>query len=521
MSTDFFVHTADGDPTQGQQSFADALRARFGQHAVQNVSGHEIFRPPPPKAEQALPSATSLRFPPALTLPPRLPPTQPLAMAATSSLTAPPPGLSLPSLRLPPAPGGSATCTGSSSSSAAPPSDASFAPTTHAELPALLADPHALVIDIRPHAQYAGARLPRAVSLAVPSTLLRRPAFGLSKLAEMLSPCARRKLERWRAAPRVLVYDADAGAATAPGPAVAALLRKFAAAGADPARLTWLAGGFQRIWREHRELVDADPASDEDDEEDDSPSTVENGPEPLRARHLPLAAFTTTSTTGAKIASASSVPLTATSARELTQKPHRLEGPRSAAHVAFNPFYDAIRQNTELVGGITERIPLRLAPAVLARAHELPFGWLRDLAARAGEAPPEGAPPPAAPAPHADEGAEALAMQFYRIELAEQRRLTGVMSHHAHEARASAAPTDTAPRADAPAFPFSITAGVEKGAKNRYRNIWPFEHSRVRLGAGAGGDDYVNASFIQPLCTSRRYIATQGPLPATFDDFWA
>lgn len=33
-------------------------------------------------------------------------------------------------------------------------------------------------------------------------------------------------------------------------------------------------------------------------------------------------------------------------------------------------------------------------------------------------------------------------------------------------------------------------------------------------------DDYVNASFVQPLCTRKRYIATQGPLEATFNDFW-
>jgi len=33
-------------------------------------------------------------------------------------------------------------------------------------------------------------------------------------------------------------------------------------------------------------------------------------------------------------------------------------------------------------------------------------------------------------------------------------------------------------------------------------------------------DDYVNASYVQPLGTRKRYIATQGPLPATFVDFW-
>jgi tyrosine-protein phosphatase 2/3 len=38
--------------------------------------------------------------------------------------------------------------------------------------------------------------------------------------------------------------------------------------------------------------------------------------------------------------------------------------------------------------------------------------------------------------------------------------------------------------------------------------------------ASSSTDDYVNASHVQPLGTKKRYIATQGPLPETFDDFW-
>ena len=38
--------------------------------------------------------------------------------------------------------------------------------------------------------------------------------------------------------------------------------------------------------------------------------------------------------------------------------------------------------------------------------------------------------------------------------------------------------------------------------------------------ATSSTDDYVNASYVQPLGTKKRYIATQGPLPETFNDFW-
>jgi tyrosine-protein phosphatase 2/3 len=175
--------------------------------------------------------------------------------------------------------------------------------------------------------------------------------------------------------------------------------------------------------------------------------------------------------------------------------------------MAANPFFDSIRQNTELSHGISERIPLRLDPTVRARAQrDLPFQWLRDIARRSDIG---------APSTDADEGAEALAMQFYRIELAEQRRLTGIMQHHSTYGGKFDPPMDKTEKegdgdsTDPNSFPYSITAGFEKGVKNRYRNIWPFEHARVRLrrrSSSEEDDDYVNASYVQPLGTDRRYV---------------
>lgn len=59
-------------------------------------------------------------------------------------------------------------------------------------------------------------------------------------------------------------------------------------------------------------------------------------------------------------------------------------------------------------------------------------------------------------------------MQFYRIELAEQRRLMGVMEHHSKE---SGRFVEEGITQASLTFPFSITAGVEKGAKNRWVSI--------------------------------------------------
>ncbi|KAJ3078373.1 protein tyrosine phosphatase, non-receptor type 12, partial [Quaeritorhiza haematococci] len=58
--------------------------------------------------------------------------------------------------------------------------------------------------------------------------------------------------------------------------------------------------------------------------------------------------------------------------------------------------------------------------------------------------------------------------------------------------------------------------------RNRYSDILPFDHNRVRLGhlSPNDGSDYINASYIQAPEGVRSYIVTQGPLPHTAGDFW-
>ncbi|XP_062587931.1 phosphatidylinositol phosphatase PTPRQ-like [Saccostrea cucullata] len=57
--------------------------------------------------------------------------------------------------------------------------------------------------------------------------------------------------------------------------------------------------------------------------------------------------------------------------------------------------------------------------------------------------------------------------------------------------------------------------------KNRYLNILAYDHSRVKLlSTEYEGSDYINASYIPGLSSQREYIATQGPLPFTRDEFW-
>ncbi|XP_075978545.1 tyrosine-protein phosphatase Lar isoform X5 [Anticarsia gemmatalis] len=55
--------------------------------------------------------------------------------------------------------------------------------------------------------------------------------------------------------------------------------------------------------------------------------------------------------------------------------------------------------------------------------------------------------------------------------------------------------------------------------KNRLVHILPYESTRVCL-SPRDGSDYINASFVDGYRYRAAYIATQGPLPDTTDDFW-
>jgi tyrosine-protein phosphatase non-receptor type 1 len=53
---------------------------------------------------------------------------------------------------------------------------------------------------------------------------------------------------------------------------------------------------------------------------------------------------------------------------------------------------------------------------------------------------------------------------------------------------------------------------------NRYRDVSPYDHSRIVLGRGT--TDYINANLIKIDKANRQYILTQGPLVNTVSHFW-
>ncbi|KAA1078161.1 hypothetical protein PGT21_029792 [Puccinia graminis f. sp. tritici] len=224
--------------------------------------------------------------------------------------------------------------------------------------------------------------------------------------------------------------------------------------------------------------------------------------------------------------------------------------PKPNSTSALNPFFDNIRQLNErlsLSSSLQNLSPIEL-PELTHPTRDLPRlpAFLRRLIQ---DSPIE--------------RARRLAHEFHDLEMAEQLRLEDVMRWESNRSLTSSSrPPSSSPAISTPHLsqtshltqpsqnktiegsiaanrhhhPFSISAGVELGYKNRYKNIWPYEHTRIRLRPGQGRrneTDYMNASMISfrsdgaPASIgsthvgTRRYIATQGPLTSTFEDFWS
>ncbi|XP_069092760.1 tyrosine-protein phosphatase non-receptor type 9-like isoform X3 [Pleurodeles waltl] len=77
-------------------------------------------------------------------------------------------------------------------------------------------------------------------------------------------------------------------------------------------------------------------------------------------------------------------------------------------------------------------------------------------------------------------------------------------------------------RKEPPVGSFDISKKPYNQIKNRYSDVLCLDQSRVKIGPVEGDQttDYINASFMDGYKRKNAYIATQGPLPKTFDDFW-
>ena len=150
------------------------------------------------------------------------------------------------------------------------------------------------------------------------------------------------------------------------------------------------------------------------------------------------------------------------------------------------PFFGNIRQNMDLLDGVGQQALLLPEGLTESKRGRLP-SWLRL-------------------ASESEDKGRVVSERFLTIEKRELERM--------REALSSSTAYGSAVRQGPVKF---RVAGIEKGSKNRYNDIYPFDHSRVRLqDIPAGGCDYVNANYIKAEHASKSYIATQAPVPDTF-----
>ncbi|XP_072044699.1 receptor-type tyrosine-protein phosphatase kappa-like [Amphiura filiformis] len=78
------------------------------------------------------------------------------------------------------------------------------------------------------------------------------------------------------------------------------------------------------------------------------------------------------------------------------------------------------------------------------------------------------------------------------------------------------------PTSDQQLHPWTVAKKPENRTKNRYKNIIPYDHSRVVLEVLNDDEhsDYINASYIDGYKKSNAYIAAQGPNSTTVKDYW-
>ena len=155
---------------------------------------------------------------------------------------------------------------------------------------------------------------------------------------------------------------------------------------------------------------------------------------------------------------------------------------------AANPFFGNIRQNMDLIGGVG-RQPIARPNNITKQAEADMPSWLQKAV------------------DEKDEG-KTVSEKFLKIEKKEQKRMQKALQCNV---------TYGSPNPDDCNDGLQL-AGIEKGSKNRYNNIWPYEHTRVKLqGVPHGSCDYINANHVKSSRSHKHYIATQGPIPATFN----
>ncbi|ESX00907.1 hypothetical protein KL918_004526 [Ogataea parapolymorpha] len=348
--------------------------------------------------------------------------------------------------------------------------------------------PNLLVVDVRPFQDYCKSHIIGAVNLCLPSTLLKRATFTLDRCIATLTSDEKalftNYLKRDRDnLPVLIFYDNSTDSTQSASLSVSNLAAKFASSATWSAPIYVLKGGFSRFQEQYPSHVESGTST--------SKPKVMMIPSPEKASPPPRVTVTLPSPSSSNSSNAAS----AKKQRFFNDKSPMSHG---LAHfmlpdTAGKPFFKS-RQHEEFLTARPD-MSMHLSTSITSPDMKILPTWLSNVIG-------------------SDSGASVLSHKFNELQSQEVERLNQALSRHS---------SVTTPSPETPCF----SAGVELGRKNRYKDIFPYEHARVKIQKYDADDEeldqdesYINASYLSYPGSQLRYIAAQGPLEETIGDFW-
>ncbi|KAJ2827752.1 phosphotyrosine-specific ptp2-like protein, partial [Coemansia erecta] len=321
-----------------------------------------------------------------------------------------------------------------------------------AELTAMLGEragaKRGLVIDMRRSVEYLTARVVSAINMTVPTTLVKRRTFVVERLLAMLSLTGEQKqlADNWKSAAWVVLYGEGAPEDTASEDTSLVLMaRKFMSEAPESCKVFVLQDGFKEFGRKHTSLCEFGGGGRQATAASISslslpPSTLmPMMSAPLVASSTPLAMpenanglpmLSRPLVTGLKPAVEVDHPML----RTMRQMPGGGFDPSEV--VAMRLPHDFSSQQRTMPGAAHESQQLQALPSYLRRAAD-----------------PETGP-------------RLLNSLFRKIDDSENKRLSSMIGSNGMRTKYN---------------DYTISAGLELGQKNRYKNVFPFDRNRVRL----------------------------------------
>lgn len=365
---------------------------------------------------------------------------------------------------------------------------------TNTEASLIIESENVLIVDVRPFIDFNRAHLRNSINFNLPSTLIKRPNFTLMKCLGNISMLESAKLKTFldkdTQSKKIIIYDDAPVLNNEVSLGVYGSLTKFLNHEEYKGELCVLQFGFQTFKTEFQELLEvAEVPQDTNDIFMPPNPHFQHGsmslkPPPHRSislSNLSTSPFATTSTGTTNTCSYSNP----SSSSPISPNLSRFQLPKLPKTPVFK-----IRHNEETYDFDNYKILnefSHLTSSLNKGASESLPDWLQVLL-------------------NESNSSSTLINNFQNLEIKEKNRINEMVSSN------------------------SICCGIELGFKNRYKGIFPYEHSRVKLSLTPSSEEvdfdklnymnYINANYIScPKMSNMKYIATQAPLYETLKDF--